>query len=39
MTDPEKPPLFKSWNGWYVMILSVLVVQIVVYYLLTIRFS
>jgi hypothetical protein len=39
MSDSEKPPLFKSWAGWYILILGVLFVQIIVYYLLTLRFS
>lgn len=39
MSDPEKPPLFKSWAGWYVLILSVLVLQIILYHILTLTFS
>lgn len=39
MTDPDKPPLFKSWTGWYVLILSVLVLQIITYYVLTITYA
>ncbi len=39
MNDTEKPPLFKSWTGWYVLILSVLVVQIILYQILTLAFS
>jgi len=39
MTDPEKPPLFSSWTGWYALILSVLAVQIIIYYILTLAFS
>lgn len=39
MNDTEKPPLFKSWTGWYVLILSVLVVQIILCQILTLAFS
>lgn len=39
MIDPEKPPLFNSWTGWYVLILAVLVVQIIIYHVLTRAFS
>lgn len=39
MSDPEKPPLFESWTGWYVLILAVLVVQIIIYRFLTMAFS
>lgn len=39
MSDPEKPPLFDSWTGWYVLVLSVLAIQIIVYRVLTLAFS
>lgn len=39
MSDTEKPPLFKSWTGWYVLILSVLILQIILYHILTLTFS
>jgi hypothetical protein len=39
MTDNEKPPLFKSWSGWYTLVLSALVIQILVYYLITRAFA
>ena len=39
MSDPQKPPLFNSWTGWYVLVLSVLVVQIIIYRVLTVAFS
>lgn len=39
MRDTDKPPLFHSWTGWYVLILAVLAVQIVLYYLLTLAFA
>jgi hypothetical protein len=39
MNESEKPPLFKSWLGWYVLVLGVLVLQIVLYRILTVAFS
>jgi hypothetical protein len=39
MSESEKPPIFKSWTGWYILILSVMVVQIIVYRILTVAFS
>lgn len=39
MSDSEKPPLFNSWTGWYVLVLSVLVVQIILYRILTVAFA
>jgi hypothetical protein len=39
MIESEKPPIFKSWTGWYILILSVMVVQIIVYRILTVAFS
>lgn len=41
MKDPysERPPVFRSWKGWYVFLVAVLVVQVVIYYWLTLRFS
>lgn len=38
MSDSTKPPLFKSWTGWYVLVLSVLVIQIIIYRVLTVAF-
>lgn len=38
MTTDEhgKPPVFKHWGGWYWLVGIVLLVQIVIYYALTI---
>jgi hypothetical protein len=33
--EKEKIPVFSSWKRWYVLVLAVLVVQIVVYFLIT----
>jgi Mg2+ and Co2+ transporter CorA len=40
MTDQkDKVPLFKSWTGWYVLVLVFLAVLIVLFYLLTKNFA
>jgi len=39
MDDSEKPPLFKSWTGWYVLVLSVLVAQVIIYRFITMVFA
>jgi hypothetical protein len=39
MSESEKPPVFKSWNGWYILILSVMLLQIIAYHILTVAFS
>ena len=39
MSDIEKPPVFKSWKGWYMLVLAVLVLQIILYRILTMAFS
>lgn len=38
MTE-EKPPVFQSWRSWYWLILSVMLAQVIVYYLITNSFS
>lgn len=35
----DKVPLFKSWTGWYVLVLAVLAVLIALLYLLTKTFA
>jgi len=35
----ERPPFFKSWKGWYWLVIGVLAVQVVLYYLITIHFA
>ena len=34
-----KPPLFRSWKGWYVLVFLTMVVQVIVYLLITESFS
>jgi hypothetical protein len=35
----DKPPVFKSWRGWYWLVLGVLAVQIILFYWLTNSFK
>jgi hypothetical protein len=35
----EKPPLFRSWKTWYKLVLGVLLIQVIVYFLITKYFS
>ncbi len=35
----EKPPVFKSWRSWYVLILAVMLVQVIFYFWLTQQFA
>lgn len=37
--DKEKAPLFKTWNGWYWLVILCLAASIVLFYLLTKRFA
>jgi len=37
--NDDKPPLFSSWNVWYVLVVLILVVLIVFFYYLTKKFS
>ncbi|MGI8893993.1 MAG: hypothetical protein ACR2GN_11135 [Bacteroidia bacterium] len=38
-TPEEKPPLFKEWNKWYMILIYVLLIQIILYYWLTQSFE
>jgi hypothetical protein len=35
----DKPPLFQSWRTWYKLVLAVLLIQVIVYFLITTSFS
>ena len=35
----ERPPVFKTWNGWYIMVITVLVAQIILFIYFTKYFS
>lgn len=37
-TEEDRPPVFKSWKGWYWLVISVLVIQIIVYTLISYSF-
>ena len=38
-TENDKPPLFNSWNGWYIFVVLFLVLLIVFFYFFTKRFA
>jgi hypothetical protein len=35
----EKVPVFKNWSGWYILVLTILAIQILFYFYLTGKFS
>lgn len=35
----EKPPVFSSWKGWYVLVMSVALVQLIIYFIITRSFQ
>lgn len=35
----ERPPVFKSWKGWYVTLVAVLIAQIILFIYFTKYFS
>ena len=37
--DKEKVPLFKTWKGWYWMVILALLIVIVLFYFFTKRFA
>lgn len=39
MSEQERPPIFKSWNYWYWIVLAVMLLQVVLYYTLTRAFQ
>jgi hypothetical protein len=39
MPDSETPPIFKKWKSWYWLLSVVLVIQIIVFYLITESFQ
>jgi len=38
-SNNTKPPLFKTWMGWYIFVLLFLVAEIALFYFLTNTFS
>lgn len=39
MDDPEKPPLFRRWRVWYLLLLAFLLVQVIFFMIFTQTFS
>ncbi len=39
METEGKPPVFKTWRHWYLLVLSVLLIQVLLYYWLTQSFA
>ncbi|HRG82673.1 MAG TPA: hypothetical protein PLO99_09170 [Chitinophagaceae bacterium] len=37
--DNDKAPLFSNWKGWYILVISFLVLLIILFYLFTKRFA
>lgn len=35
----ENPPVFKTWNSWYWLVLAIMAVQVILFTLLTTSFS
>lgn len=38
-TQNDKPPLFKSWTYWYVLVIAFLFLLIILFYLFTKTFA
>lgn len=38
-TNDQRPPIFKSWRGFYRFLVFFLLLQILIYYYLTLRYS
>lgn len=36
--EEDRPPVFKRWRGWYLLVISVLVIQIILYTLISYSF-
>jgi hypothetical protein len=35
----EKPPLFQSWNTWYWLVLGAMIIQVIIYFLISNSYS
>jgi len=35
MTDQDRPPVFKTWIGWYALVLGFLLLEIIIFLILT----
>jgi len=38
MTE-EKPPVFQTWGPWYRLVLGAMILQVLLYYLITLSYS
>lgn len=38
-TMQDKPPIFKTWNSWYIMVIAFLLLLIACFYFFTQHFS
>ena len=38
-TEQDRPPVFKKWKGWYWLVMSFLLIQIIIYALITNSFK
>ncbi|HEY9006076.1 hypothetical protein [Ohtaekwangia sp.] len=36
---PDKPPVFKTWQHWYWLVIGAMIVQIILYYWITRTFA
>ena len=34
----EKPPLFKTWSSWYAIVLGAMLIQVLIFLLITLAF-
>jgi len=39
MNEDEKPPIFKSWKGWYTLLIAVLMIEILLFFIFSNYFS
>ncbi|CAN5342823.1 hypothetical protein BH10BAC4_BH10BAC4_24320 [soil metagenome] len=38
-TENEKPPVFRKWSSWYWLVMIVMIIQVIIYSLITFSFS
>lgn len=37
--NDERPPVFKRWRTWYALVLGALIIQIIIYLVITLALS
>jgi hypothetical protein len=37
--NDERPPVFKQWRTWYALVLGALIIQIIIYLVITLTLS